>query len=145
MTDLAVEAALVAEALGGRVHEIIHANVVVHFGEGSDKKGNIFWTLDESWQALVLLARRFRETEQERDRWRDLALQHAPAAPHETGAWRCMVAMPAHDHCTGGYRMATEPPSCPDGTASVPVRDWWDDEREAGDHLKPAPVEECDG
>lgn len=52
----------------------------------------------------------------------------------ETGAWRCMAATPA-DHLTGGYRVATEPPVPEpaydpperfDGTASVPVREWWD-------------------
>jgi hypothetical protein len=59
--------------------------------------------------ALVALASRLREAEQERDRWRKLALEdHEPVAESRgTGVRRCMATIPA-DHCTGGYRVVRD-------------------------------------
>lgn len=69
MTDLAVDAALVAEALGASSIDLVHSTIVdLRFADGD----LVDLAVDSvSWRALVSLVK-------DRDRWRDLALQHAP-------------------------------------------------------------------
>lgn len=180
MTDLAAEAALVAEELGEgwkttTLSGIDGSQTVMLWGPHG-LADNLLpqWG---AYVALVSLARRLREVKQERDEWRaeakacvdTLKTINSKLAVAELYAPAAAVAgtgpsgVPA-DHITGGYRVAKslsfaeqkaeidrrfeeakkfamtrgeptapepayDPPEPCDGTASVPVRDWWDDDR----------------
>jgi hypothetical protein len=94
MTDLAAEAALVAEALGCDKAEPDDLCMNCAFYTRGIYAGQLPIRIAGLWPRLVSLALRLREAEQERDRWRDLALQHAPAV--------------TADQVVGGYGVATD-------------------------------------
>jgi hypothetical protein len=104
MSDIGIEAQLVAEALEGSSFIGRRGAVIISFGDNKHLTSDF-----PLWQELVTLGLRLRKIEQDRDRWRKLALEeHEPDwLAGEAGPSGGMAAMPAQDHCTGGYGMAS--------------------------------------